>query len=161
MSYTRREFLRSATAGAAALLVADNAFAALPAPIAITVYKDKNCGCCKEWVKHLTANGFTAQAHDLSESAMSETKNTLGVPNELRSCHTAVIGRYFVEGHVPADVIKKLHTQKPSNILGLAVPGMPVGSPGMEVGSRKDPYDVFAWTWDKKRTVYASPVVAR
>ena len=119
----------------------------------ITVYKTPTCGCCKLWVEHLEKNGFVAKTHDLPD--LSETKDTLGVPDALRSCHTALIGKYVIEGHVPADLIKKISTDKPANILGLAVPGMPAGSPGMEVPGRKDAYDVFAFTRDGKRSVYA------
>ena len=155
MTCTRRNFLKAAAVGATGLLVSRPAFAGalFNAPIAITVYKTPTCGCCKEWVAHLAKNGFAPKAHDLDD--LSETKTTLGVPAALQSCHTAVIGRYVIEGHVPADLIKKLIAAKPTNIAGLAVPGMPAGSPGMEMGGRKDPYEVFAFTRDGKRSVYA------
>ena len=121
--------------------------------LAIAVYKTPSCGCCKEWVTHLAKNGFAPKVHDLED--LAETKASLGVPRALESCHTAVIGRYVIEGHVPADLIRKLVAEKPKNILGLAVPGMVTGSPGMEVGKRKDPYDIVAFSADGKRSIYA------
>jgi hypothetical protein len=151
MTYTRRSFLQ--TAAGLVVLPSLARAAAAPAPLAITVYKTPQCGCCKDWVGHLEKNGFAPKTHDLPD--LSETKDTVGVPDALRSCHTALIGRYVIEGHVPADLIKKLVADNPSNILGLAVPGMPAGSPGMEVPGRKDPYDVIAFTRDGKRSVYA------
>lgn len=154
MTYTRRSFLQAAAASAAGLLfVSELGAAEVAAPIPITVYKTASCGCCKEWVTHLSKNGFAPKVHDLAD--LSETKAALGVPSALQSCHTAVIGRYVIEGHVPADLIKKITKEKPANVVGLAVPGMPAGSPGMEVPGRKDPYDVIAFTRDGKRSVYA------
>ena len=153
MTYTRRTFLQAAAASASGLLALPSLLKATAAGTPITVYKTPTCGCCKEWVEHLRKNGFTPTTHDLND--LSETKDTLGVPNALRSCHTAVIGRYVIEGHVPADLIRKVVAEKPANVVGLAVPGMPASSPGMEVPGRKDPYDVFAFTRDGKRTIYA------
>jgi hypothetical protein len=152
MSLSRRDWLRAAAIGAAGVLVSRRAFAS-PAPLDITVYKTPTCGCCKVWVTHLAKNGFAPKTHDLPD--LTDTKSTLGVPADLQSCHTAVIGRYVIEGHVPADLITKLVGEKSTTIAGLAVPGMPVGSPGMEMGDRKDPYDVIAFTRDGKRSVYA------
>jgi hypothetical protein len=153
MTHSRRSFLRTAAASAAGLLVLPSLTEAAAAGTPITVYKTASCGCCKLWVDHLKKNGFEPKTHDLPD--LSETKDTLGVPDALRSCHTAVIGRYVIEGHVPADLIKKIAAEKPANVLGLAVPGMPAGSPGMEVPGRKDAYDVIAFNRDGKRTVYA------
>jgi hypothetical protein len=138
----------------AATLVAHRFAAAMPAakPIAITVYKTPTCGCCRAWVKHLESNGFAVTAHDLDD--LAETKKSLGVPAALQSCHTGVTGRYVVEGHVPADVITKLVAEKPA-VLGIAVPGMPSGSPGME-GGPKQKYDVIAFERGGKTRVYAS-----
>jgi hypothetical protein len=155
MTYSRRSFLQAAAAGAAGLLVFPSIGRPLVAPTPITVYKSASCGCCKEWVKHLEKNGFAPKVHDVSDAALAETKDTLGVPAALRSCHTAVVGKCVIEGHVPADLVKKVTTDKPANVVGLAVPGMPVGSPGMEVAGRKDAYDVIAFTRDGKRSVYA------
>src|SRR4051812_12807196 len=121
MSYSRREWLKAASMSAAGLLLVRPRFAEAAAPIPITVYKTPTCGCCKDWVKHLQAGGFAPKVVDLDD--LSDTKASLGVPAELQSCHTGVISRYFIEGHVPADLIRKLLAEKPPNILGLAVPG--------------------------------------
>jgi hypothetical protein len=153
MTYTRRSFLQAAAASATGLLALPSLVEATAPDTPMTVYKTPTCGCCKAWVQHVEKSGFKATTHDLND--LSETKDTLGVPDALRSCHTALVGKYVFEGHVPADLIKKLVAEKPANILGLAVPGMPAGSPGMEVPGRKDAYDVIAFTRDGKRTVYA------
>ena len=149
---TRREWLRSSLLGSAAVLVANRfAEAASLKPIAITVYKTPTCGCCKAWMKHLEANGFVVTAHDMP--SVDEIKRTQGVPATLVSCHTGIVGRYVVEGHVPADLIKQMLQEKPA-ILGLAVPGMPMGSPGME-GGPKQSYEVIAFERNGKTRVYA------
>ena len=118
----------------------------------MTVYKTPTCGCCKAWVDHVKENGFAVEVHDLND--LSAIKKQHGVPAALNSCHTAVVGRYVIEGHVPAGDIRKLLYEKP-DIAGLAVPGMPAGSPGME-GFYKEKYDVFAFTEDGKGSVFAS-----
>jgi hypothetical protein len=152
MTLSRREWIRAAAIGTAGVLVGRRAFGELSAaPIPIAVYKSPSCGCCKEWVAHLAKNGFAPTVHDLDD--LTETKATLGVPHALESCHTAVTGRYVIEGHVPADLIKKLLSDAPKAVVGLAVPGMVQGSPGMETG-RKEPYDVIAFTHDGKASVY-------
>lgn len=110
-------------------------------PLTISVYRSPTCGCCKDWVTHLRQHGFTVVDHVTAD--MTPVKERLGVPGAARSCHTATIGGYFIEGHVPADDIKRILAQQPQ-IRGLAVPGMVVGSPGMEVGDRKDPYTVVS-----------------
>jgi hypothetical protein len=117
----------------------------------IKVYKDANCGCCKEWVKHLEQNGFTVEVMDMPD--LSAVKTKYGVSPQLQACHTAVIGDYVVEGHVPADLIVKMLNEKPA-IAGLAVPGMPAGSPGME-GAPKERYDVLTFDRAGRTTVYA------
>jgi hypothetical protein len=123
-------------------------------PIAVTVYKNAQCGCCKGWVEHLRQNGFEVTANDVDDIAAIKAK--LGVPAALGSCHTAVVGRYVVEGHVPAADIRKLLVEKPK-IVGIGVPGMPIGSPGMEVpGRRPDRYDVTAFAKDGSQRVFAS-----
>ncbi len=119
--------------------------------IPIKVYKDPNCGCCKEWVKHLEGNGFKVETMDLPD--LSLLKEKYGVKQELRACHTAIVGNYVVEGHVPADVIKKMLKEKPA-IAGVAVPGMPMGSPGME-GANKERYNVLTFDRAGRTTVYA------
>lgn len=128
---------------------------ATAAPRAMTVYKDPNCGCCKEWVKHVQAAGFTVTVRELPNGPdMTLAKRSFGVPAALESCHTARVGNYTIEGHVPADLIVKLLAENPK-ARGLAVPGMVTGSPGME-GSRKDPYDVLLFDAAGGSRVYAS-----
>jgi hypothetical protein len=104
-------------------------------------------------VVHLEKNGFTVDKKVLFGSSFAENKKKLGVPDRLRSCHTAVVEGYVIEGHVPADLIHKVLKEKPP-IVGLAVPGMPVGSPGME-GTKPEPYEVFTFDKHGKTTVYA------
>ena len=118
-----------------------------------TVYKDPNCGCCSGWVSHLRENGFSVT--EVKVDNIESYKEKYGVPANLGSCHTAVINGYVVEGHVPAADILKLLEQHP-DVTGLTVPGMPVGSPGMEVGDRKDPYDVLTINRDGTTTVFNS-----
>ena len=120
-------------------------------PNTVKVYKDPNCGCCSKWVDHMRANGFTVETMDLPDLTMVKQRYAIG--QSLQSCHTAVIGDYAFEGHVPADVIKKFLEEKPS-VAGLAVPGMPSGSPGME-GATKDKYDVLTFDRAGRTTVYA------
>ncbi len=134
-------------------LDAPSGSARIPLPRAITVYKDPNCGCCKEWVKHVSAAGFTATVHDTAD--MDAVKRAMGVPEGLASCHTARVGTYIIEGHVPADLIERLLTDAPV-ARGLAVPGMPMGSPGMEMGGRKDKFDVMLFDKTGKSRVFAS-----
>jgi hypothetical protein len=117
----------------------------------ITVYKSPTCGCCTKWVDHLRKHGFKVTTHDTDD--MASVKKSLGVPDSLGSCHTAVVGKYLIEGHVPATDIRALLKKKPK-VSGLAVPGMPSGSPGMENG-RTDRYDVIAFTAGKKSSVFA------
>jgi len=118
----------------------------------MTVYKTPTCGCCAKWVDHMKAAGFDVKVQDMDD--LTEIKQASGVPVRLRSCHTAVVGNYVVEGHVPADVVKKLLAEKPKTT-GIAVPGMPVGSPGMEMGSEKAPYEVVTFDKTGKTTVFA------
>ncbi|UFQ98385.1 DUF411 domain-containing protein [Pseudomonas wenzhouensis] len=108
-------------------------------PPSIDVHRDANCGCCKDWISHLQDNGFTVNDH--VETDMRAVKQRLGVPPRLASCHTGVIDGKFVEGHVPAADILKLRERV--DLIGAAVPGMPMGSPGMEYGDRVDPYQVI------------------
>jgi len=124
---------------------------ALEKAAVITVYKDPNCGCCNNWVAHLIKHGFRVTEKNTSE--MTEIKRGLGVPEKLESCHTGVVNGYVIEGHVPAPDIKRLLKQKP-RVVGLAVPGMPVGSPGME-GSRVDRYDVLSFDKAGNTKVFA------
>ncbi|MEG3062650.1 MAG: DUF411 domain-containing protein [Comamonas sp.] len=133
-----------------ALLASLAATACLPALAAgartpMEVWKDPNCGCCKDWVVLMEKAGFAVTVHDTGNNAV---RAKLGLPQRLGSCHTALVGGYLLEGHVPAADVRRLLKEKPK-ALGLAVPGMPVGSPGMdgpEYGGRKEPYDVLLVT---------------
>lgn len=119
----------------------------------MTVYKSPTCGCCKAWVDHVRKAGFTVRTRDTDD--LAPIKQSMGTAGALESCHTAVVGGYVVEGHVPADLIAKMLREKPS-IAGLAVPGMPMGSPGMEVpDGTKDAYEVIAFDRKGKKSVYA------
>lgn len=118
-------------------------------PVAIDVYRDPSCGCCQDWIRHLEASGFAVTDH--VETNMGAVKSRLGVPYSLGSCHTAVIDGKFVEGHVPAADILRLRRQP--DLIGAAVPGMPVGSPGMEIGDRQDAYQVIGVTRGGKQRV--------
>lgn len=155
---TRRTWLASAIgtmAGGAALSLLRPAIAfAGSAPAALTVYKDPLCGCCTKWVAHMKANGFVPIVKDRTD--MAALKDSLGVPAVLRSCHTAIAGKHVIEGHVPAADVKRLLATAPKGVLGLAVPGMPAGSPGMETRGRSDRYDVLAFSADGKAHVFAS-----
>jgi hypothetical protein len=121
---------------------------------AVQVYKDPTCGCCALWVEHLRKAGFTATVSDVQD--MSAVKAKHGVPARARSCHTALVGGYVLEGHVPAEDVRRLLKQRPS-VVGIAVPGMPIGSPGMEVaGTKPQAYDVLAFDKSGETTVFAS-----
>jgi len=154
---TRREVLAALATGALAVSGLRAFAQARPGtdPLrSITVYKDPTCGCCTEWVKHLKQAGFQTTVRDMTD--MNTVKRSFGVPVSLESCHTARIGRYTIEGHVPADLISKLVRENAPTARGLAVPGMPVGSPGMEMGNQKDRYDVILFDATGKTRVYAS-----
>jgi hypothetical protein len=135
----KRPFL-AALGGLAGLALAPLAFAQSRVPL--EVWKDPNCGCCQDWITHLQGEGFTVTVHDSGNSA---ARTRLGIPEKLGSCHTASVAGYAIEGHVPAREIRRLLKEKPQAI-GLAVPGMPIGSPGMDgpaYGGRQDPYEVL------------------
>ncbi|MEW5888185.1 MAG: DUF411 domain-containing protein [Pseudomonadota bacterium] len=134
----RRQFLIAA----ATLSLGPAAFAQRVSLPEVVVYKDPNCGCCGAWADHLRDSGFPVKV--IENRDMTVLKQRLGVPDKLASCHTAEVGGYILEGHVPAQSVKRLLAEKPK-VKGLAVPGMPAGSPGMEVGNRRDPYDVVAF----------------
>jgi hypothetical protein len=143
---------RRALLAAGALLALLPARAA-PAALKIKVYKDPSCGCCTAWADKLTAAGFDVEveAHD----DMDALKSKLGVPSDLVSCHTGVINGYAIEGHVPPADVKRLVTTKARG-KGLAVPGMPINSPGMEVpGEADEPYTVWLFQKDQTRTAFA------
>ena len=166
---TRRAFFLAAAqlglasfATAAATVIGTRSLGAQPAATRtaagvalppMTVYKDPNCGCCAEWVSHVRKAGFVVTVRDTAD--MSSVKASFGVPSALESCHTARVGAYAIEGHVPADLIQKLIREKPV-ARGLAVPGMPQGSPGMEQGAPKDAYEVLLFDKAGKTRVFAS-----
>ncbi|CAH9017648.1 DUF411 domain-containing protein [Candidatus Nitrosacidococcus sp. I8] len=110
-------------------------------PSNITVYRDPGCGCCEEWIKHLEKNNFTVK--EIKTNNVQAIKQEQNIAPELASCHTAIVEGYAIEGHVPADDIKKLLIDKPEGVIGLTVPRMPTGTPGMEMGNRKDPFKVL------------------
>lgn len=119
-------------------------------PDQIVVYQSRTCGCCKKWVSHLEDNGFKVKSELLND--VTDIKLKMNLPLKLASCHTAVVNGYIVEGHVPASAVKKLLSEKPS-VRGISVPGMPMGSPGME-GSYKEAYDVIAFGMDGNEKVF-------
>lgn len=119
--------------------------------IPIDVHRDANCGCCKKWISHLESNGFKVNDH--VETNMSAVKQRQGVTQRLASCHTAVIDGKFVEGHVPAEQVMAL--RKRADLLGVAAPGMPMGSPGMEMDGMSDAYQVIGLTRDGSEVVVA------
>ena len=138
----RSAIARRSLAGMLALGAMLSACAAQAA--VITMYRDPNCGCCLAWAAHLEEG----DAHDVvsvDHPDMASVKTKHGVPAGLRSCHTAIVDGYVIEGHVPAADIERLLTERPAGVTGLAVAGMPVGSPGMEHGSHRQPYQVIAF----------------
>ena len=135
---------------AAALLGLSVSVAVFAQQTVVEVYKSPTCGCCTDWIKHLRQNGFSVKAHDVADA--SEYRAKFGVPDQLGSCHTAMVGGYAIEGHVPAREIKRLLAEKPK-AKGLAVPGMPRGSPGME-GPVSDPYEVLLFQASGNYAVY-------
>ena len=154
----KKRFLRPFALGVSVVALALTTGAAPVSPIVspktptITVYKDPGCGCCKNWIEHLIKHGYRVDAKDTP--GMTEVKRTLGVPDRLSACHTAVVNGYFIEGHVPASDIARLLREKPK-VAGLAVPGMPMGSPGME-GPRAQHYQVLSFDKAGKTKVFAS-----
>lgn len=153
MSESDRLSRRGFLAGIAGIWLAGLPRGKSAAPVAITIYKSRSCGCCAKWVDHVKAAGFDTRVHD--EENMDGLKDELGVPQEVRSCHTALVGGFLIEGHVPAADIRQLLTRRPK-VAGLAVPGMPAGTPGMaEPGSRISDFDVLAFQTDGSTTVFA------
>jgi hypothetical protein len=150
VSPTRRALVALAMAMAAAPAVAQR-----PGAPAVEVWKSPACGCCQDWVRLMEQAGFRAKVNDTGNTAI---RKRLGVDPLLGSCHTALVGRYALEGHVPPADVVRLLAQRPEAI-GLAVPGMPIGSPGMdgpEYGGRRDPYDVLLVARDGGSSVFAS-----
>ena len=151
MNAVRRSFVLSAIALGGAFFTN----AASARTTTIQVWKDPNCGCCKDWISHLEKNGFQAVVLDQGNNA---ARVRLGMPQKFASCHTALIDRYVIEGHVPAEDIKRMLKEKPQ-ALGLAVPGMPIGSPGMDgpaYGKRRDAYQVLLIQKDGSSKVFNS-----
>ena len=136
----------------AAVMVGLGTGAGAQAPTAVSVFKSATCGCCAKWVEHLRANGFTPTATNVDD--LDAVKAKLHVPQAVQTCHTAVVGGYVIEGHVPASDIKRLLKERPA-ISGLAVGGMPAGSPGMEGGATRR-YDVLSFDKQGNTRVYAS-----
>nr|WP_300975504.1 DUF411 domain-containing protein [Sphingomonas sp. LHG3406-1] len=149
----RRQFLVG-SAAAAACMVGAPALAA-PARPAMTVYRDPGCGCCSAWADVARKAGYKVTVAPSAD--MAAVKRRLGVPDALASCHTTVVGGLVVEGHVPMPAVAALLQRRPRNVKGIAVPGMPAGSPGMEVpGGRKDPFDVIAFDAAGRTAKFAS-----
>lgn len=139
----------SPTARVSSLSTADSTMAAAHE---VTLYKTATCGCCKEYVGYLRANGFKVVERDTSN--VEPVKRAFGVDSVHQSCHTSTVAGYVIEGHVPADLIVRLLSERP-DVTGLAVPGMPHGSPGMEMGDHKEPYRVLAFRRADSSSVYA------
>jgi hypothetical protein len=135
--------VRSIPQNSEAVITAQHlAQASAPETLEATVYRDPNCGCCDAWVEHLRSNGF--QVSVVQEPNMNAVKQEYSVPDDLVSCHTAIINGAVIEGHVPSDDIKRFLSEE-SDAVGLAVPGMPIGSPGMESGDVQEPFTVFSF----------------
>jgi len=138
---------------AALVSVSGPALAQRPGPT-VQVYKSPTCGCCANWVKHLQQHGFATQVTETEDVGAIKARH--GVPPKAQSCHTAIVGGYVLEGHVPAADVQRLLREKPA-VAGLAVPGMPIGSPGMEVPNMKpQPYDVLTFDKQGQLKVFAS-----
>lgn len=139
--------------GACALILGVAGFARVTraASTTIEVYRSPSCGCCGAWISHMRANGFEARVIETDD--LAPIKSRLGVAEDLQSCHTALVEGYVIEGHVPAADVKRLLTERPA-ALGLAVPGMPLGSPGMEQGDRRERYKVILFA-KTGRSVFA------
>lgn len=146
----RRNILSLALGAVALAAIPAVAGTALPQ---VEVFKSPYCECCGAWVEHMKAAGFAVKVTLVNDTTAARKR--LGMPDKFGSCHTATIGGYVLEGHVPAVEVKKLLAAKPAAV-GLAVPGMPAGSPGMEVGTRQDPYKVFLIDKSGQETVFAS-----
>ncbi len=144
---------RRALVGAGIAMIAFPAAAAAPARTRITTYRSPSCGCCGKWVEAAEKAGFAVTV--VATEAIMAVKDKHGIPKTLLSCHTSLVGPYVVEGHVPFGAIRKLLATKPKGIKGIAVPGMPMGSPGMEHGDHKEPFDVLAFDAGMNVSVFA------
>lgn len=129
--------------------------AAAEATSSVEVWKSPNCGCCIDWVEHLQENGFSVKTNDTDQTALDQIKRMAGITDKLSSCHTGKVEGYVLEGHVPASDVKRLLAERP-DAKGLTVPGMPIGSPGMEVeGEPAEPFDVLLVKKDGTTEVFA------
>jgi hypothetical protein len=147
--------MKSLIAAAAAALSLTLATAAQAGGPMVMVEKTANCGCCAGWVDHMRASGFEVDVRNVSSERLDLTKRMLGIAPEFQSCHTAVIDSYVIEGHVPAADVRRLLAERPS-AMGLAVPGMTIGSPGMEMDGERDPYDVLLLNHGTGASVFSS-----
>ena len=134
-----------------ATLIATTSHADTPTAPRIVVHKNPTCGCCSKWISLVEHQGYSVTAKD--EQEVDLTKDRYQVPKQLRSCHTATIGGFVFEGHVPVELVTRVLSERPP-IVGLAVPGMPIGSPGMEMPGRHDPFTVIAFDRNGKQSVY-------
>ena len=157
MITSRRTILGFIAVGAVAAVGSRFVSTAPAATPTITVYKSPSCGCCSAWVDHMRDAGFDMRSIDHED--VDRIKAQFGVAPDVQSCHTALVEGYVVEGHVPARDVKRLLDERPA-ATGLAVPGMPVGSPGMEQGGHKDPYQVILFS-SSERAVYAEYAAVR
>jgi hypothetical protein len=150
----------SQTGGSAAARPATSAAtgAAGQGPKSVVVYKDPNCGCCEKWVQHLRANGFSVAVHDTSDT--TSVKRQHNVPESAWSCHTALVDGFVIEGHVPASDIRRLLAQRPTGVVGLAVPGMPASAPGMDL-TPFQPFEVLSFDQRGRTAVFAAHTKAQ
>jgi hypothetical protein len=153
--FTMRNSRKSVALGSLAILVVAgvSCSSAKESPSSdVVVYKTPWCGCCEKWADHMRENGFAVTTEELND--LTEVKLKQNVGREISSCHTALVDGYVIEGHVPADVIRRLLKERPP-VVGLTVPGMPIGSPGMERGAYKEPYEVLTFDREGNTQVYA------
>ena len=134
------------------------AITAIPANVfpmsdTLIVYRTETCGCCGEWVKRMISGGVRVEVQFVNDEVLKSTKSQLNIPTELSSCHTATISQYFIEGHVPVNDIHRMLLERPQ-ALGLTVPGMPIGSPGMEMGTTKEAFDTLLVFGDGRTEVF-------
>lgn len=146
--------MRRALSAMAFVTAVLGASAAVAAPV--TVYKTATCGCCEGWVTQMRESGFEVAANDVTQARLHEIKRAAGIGRDTASCHTAFIGDYVIEGHVPARDVRRMLMDEPTGVRGLAVPGMPLGAPGMEVPGRSERYRVLALDGDGGTRVYAT-----
>ena len=123
--------------------------------IQLEVWKSPSCGCCSKWVKYMTSHNFNVKSNDVTHGILAKIKMESGIAPHLASCHTAKISGYVIEGHVPAEAVKRLLRDRP-NAIGLAVPGMPIGSPGMEFGNEREPHEVILIRKDGAVEIFSS-----